>query len=499
MTKTGKVYLVGAGPGDVGLLTTKGREMLQKAQVVVYDRLVSRDILELIPEEAIRIDVGKYAGRHPVPQERINEILREQALAGRQVVRLKGGDCFLFGRGGEELELLWESGVPFEVVPGIPSALAAPAYGGIPVTHRDFCSSVHIITGHKKEDGELSLDYDALIRLQGTLIFMMSVASGAEIAKGLMTHGMAVSMPCAVVENGTRSEQRTFVTTLQHLEGIIQKERIQSPALIVVGPVCTLAEKFDWFSKLPLKGARLLVTRPKEKEGTLVGRLRELGAHVTSLPAIATKPVPFPIPDLSQYGVLVFTSGAGVNSFFQALWREGLDARKMAGLKIAVVGKETEKQLATYGLRADFVPTVFCAETLAGEMLESGFLEKGIRVLLIQAKIASEEVFQRLSARGIQTDRLTVYETQYVQQEGIDPGEYDFGIFTSASSVEGYARALGGKAEVEALAAVYLGAQTAAAARERGMPVYVAKEATIQSLIETVWEQYRDKKKENEG
>ena len=275
MTKTGKVYLVGAGPGDVGLLTTKGREMLQKAQVVVYDRLVSRDILELIPEEAIRIDVGKYAGRHPVPQERINEILREQALAGRQVVRLKGGDCFLFGRGGEELELLWESGVPFEVVPGIPSALAAPAYGGIPVTHRDFCSSVHIITGHKKEDGELSLDYDALIRLQGTLIFMMSVASGAEIAKGLMTHGMAVSMPCAVVENGTRSEQRTFVTTLQHLEGIIQKERIQSPALIVVGPVCTLAEKFDWFSKLPLKGARLLVTRPKEKEGTLVGRLRE--------------------------------------------------------------------------------------------------------------------------------------------------------------------------------------------------------------------------------
>ncbi|MFR2465496.1 MAG: uroporphyrinogen-III synthase, partial [Clostridia bacterium] len=325
------------------------------------------------------------------------------------------------------------------------------------------------------------------------------VASGAEIAKGLMTHGMAVSMPCAVVENGTRSEQRTFVTTLQHLEGIIQKERIQSPALIVVGPVCTLAEKFDWFSKLPLKGARLLVTRPKEKEGTLVGRLRELGAHVTSLPAIATKPVPFPIPDLSQYGVLVFTSGAGVNSFFQALWREGLDARKMAGLKIAVVGKETEKQLATYGLRADFVPTVFCAETLAGEMLESGFLEKGIRVLLIQAKIASEEVFQRLSARGIQTDRLTVYETQYVQQEGIDPGEYDFGIFTSASSVEGYARALGEKAEVEALAAVCIGEKTAAAARELGMPVYVAKEATIQSLIETVWEQYRDKKKENEG
>jgi len=220
---------------------------------------------------------------------------------------------------------------------------------------------------------------------------------------------------------------------------------------------------------------------------------------VTSLPAIATKPVPFPIPDLSQYGVLVFTSGAGVNSFFQALWREGLDARKMAGLKIAVVGKETEKQLATYGLRADFVPTVFCAETLAGEMLESGFLEKGIRVLLIQAKIASEEVFQRLSARGIQTDRLTVYETRYVQQEGIDPGEYDFGIFTSASSVEGYARALGEKAEVEALAAVCIGEKTAAAARELGMPVYVAKEATIQSLIETVWEQYRDKKKENEG
>ena len=287
----GKVTLVGAGPGDPGLLTRKGLEALERADVVVYDRLVSPAILALMPEGAVKINVGKEASRHPVPQEQINRILLEQAQQGHNVVRLKGGDPFLFGRGGEELELLAEHRIPFEEVPGITSAIAAPAYGGIPVTHRDCCSSLHIVTGHQRAGKELAIDFEALVRTGGTLVFLMGVSALPTICAGLLDAGMAPDTPAAVVERGTTPAQRRVSASLAELPRAAEAAAVQSPAVIVVGGVCALADQFDWFDHLPLKGKRVVVTRPRERAGTLSARLRALGADVWEYPCIATVPI----------------------------------------------------------------------------------------------------------------------------------------------------------------------------------------------------------------
>ena len=241
----GKVYLVGAGPGDGGLMTLKGKTLISKADVIIYDRLVGPEIMEMIPADAEKIDVGKNAGSHPVPQHEINRILLDQAKAGKVVVRLKGGDPFVFGRGGEELELLEENGIDFEVVPGITSSIAAAAYGGIPVTHRDFCSSLHIITGHAKAGTELKIDFDSLVRLNGTLVFMMSVSTVDRIADGLIKAGMDPEMPAAIVERGTMPGQRTFTAPLSQICDAVRENNVKSPAVILVGKVCNLSDKFN--------------------------------------------------------------------------------------------------------------------------------------------------------------------------------------------------------------------------------------------------------------
>ncbi|MDE7261756.1 MAG: uroporphyrinogen-III C-methyltransferase, partial [Oscillospiraceae bacterium] len=285
----GKVTLVGAGPGDPGLLTVKGLATLERAEVVVYDRLVSPAVLELIPDSARRIDVGKDAGHHPVPQDQINRILVEEALAGHSVVRLKGGDPFVFGRGGEELQTLAKAGVAFEEVPGVTSAIAAAAYGGIPVTHRDFASSLHIVTGHAREGAVLDIDFEALVRTKGTLVFLMGVTAMPAIVKGLLEAGMDANTPAAMVERGTLPGQRRCGATLGTLPEKAAEMGIRSPALIVVGGVCSLAQELCWFEKLPLHGKRVLVTRPRDRAGTLSGRLRALGAEVAEFPCIRTE------------------------------------------------------------------------------------------------------------------------------------------------------------------------------------------------------------------
>ena len=249
----GKVTLIGAGPGDVGLLTLKGREALKHAEVVIYDRLVGDDVLKLIPKNAEKIDAGKESANHTIPQERINEILLEKALEGKNTIRLKGGDCFLFGRGGEELELLAKNDIDFEVIPGITSALAVPAYAGIPITHRDFVSSVHIITGHQKKNEPVKIDFDNCVSCKGTLVFLMGVSNMKLIMDGLMEHGMSKDMPSAVIEQGTRPRQRKVIATVGTIVDECKKQNIKSPAIIVVGEVCILSNQFDWFSKLPLK------------------------------------------------------------------------------------------------------------------------------------------------------------------------------------------------------------------------------------------------------
>lgn len=486
----GQVSLVGAGPGALGLLTLRGKELLEQAQVVIYDRLVGPDILALIPPQAERINVGKESGRHPVPQERISQLLAEKALEGKQVVRLKGGDCFLFGRGGEELELLIQKGIPFEVAPGVPSPIGATAYAGIPVTHRDYCASVHLITGHRKQNGLLSLDYEALVRLSGTLVFLMSLATAGEIAAGLMGAGMDGDMPAAVIEKGTLPRQRKLVTTLSRLEEELRREEIGSPALLVVGKVCALLDGFDWFSKLPLKGKRILVTRPKSGAERLAARLRALGAEVLSLPAIETRPVPFSMPALSGFSHLVFTSGAGVRAFFQGLRKEGKDARTLYGLRLMAVGRETAAALEAQGLSADFVPSIHTGEALAREALEEGEITLQSHPLWLCGKVPSPDLAAIWRQAGISLTVLPVYDTVFPPFPDIAPEELDAVTFTSQSCVESFAAGTGRPEDFSHLPALCIGPKTAQAAARYFRQIKIASDATMDSMVDAIKEMW---------
>ncbi|MCI6729573.1 MAG: uroporphyrinogen-III C-methyltransferase [Candidatus Faecousia sp.] len=487
---SGFVTLVGAGPGDPGLLTLKGREALGEAQVVVFDRLVSQEILNLIPADAERIDVGKEASHHKVPQDQINRILLEKALEGKRVVRLKGGDPFLFGRGGEELELLREHGVPFAEVPGITSAIAAPAYGGIPVTHRDYCSSVHIITGHARAGKALEIDFEALVRTGGTLVFLMGVSALPHITRGLLEAGMAPETPAAMVENGTTPMQRRLDATLATLTERAAEMGIHSPAVIVVGKVCALAEGFCWLDRLPLRGKRILVTRPKERAGTLSRKLRALGAEVTEYPCIETVPI-LPNPPLereleaiSGYEWLCLTSPAGVRYLWEALERLGKDARALGGVKLAAIGSGTAGALAEHGLRADFVPPVYDAAHL-GQGL--GALATG-RVLILRAREGSQALTQALEAAHVSYTDCPTYETVYENPhsealvKALDT--FDFVTFTSASTVKGFVASVGQDVDFSRITGLCIGSQTAREAARHHIPTLVAEAATIDALTE---------------
>lgn len=490
MALNGTVILVGAGPGDPGLLTQKGKCALEQAQVVVYDRLVSPEILNLIPANAEKIDVGKESGHHPVPQWRINEILLEKAQEGKRVVRLKGGDPFLFGRGGEELELLWEHGIPFEEVPGVTSALAAPAYGGIPVTHRDFCSSVHIITGHAKAGAELQMDFDALRRTKGTLVFLMGVSSLPKICQGLLNAGMEPGMPAAVVEQGTLPHQRKVISTLENLTEDAAAAQIKSPAVIIVGKVCALSEKFDWFDHLPLKGKEIVVTRPADRNGTLCERLRLLGANVTAFPCIETVPrencpeLDEAIDLIAAYRWLVFTSPAGPECFFHRLRKHGKDARALYGVKIAAIGPKTASALERFGVYADLVPQVYDSDHLA-KALENA----DGPVLLCRASQGSNAIPDLLRAKGVVCEDVACYDTVYRSENAQAVAELlDREIivtFTSASTVRGFVESMKGT-DLSNVIGCCIGVQTAREAEKYGIAVKIAREATMDSLMECI-------------
>lgn len=496
----GFVTLVGAGPGDPGLLTLKGREALEKAQVVVFDRLVSPEILDMIPACAERIDVGKEASYHKVPQEQINQILLQKALEGKRVVRLKGGDPFLFGRGGEELELLRDNQVPFAEIPGITSAIAAPAYGGIPVTHRDYCSSVHIITGHARKGKPLQIDFEALTRTKGTLVFLMGVSALPQIAAGLLTAGMDPKTPAAMVEHGTTAMQRRLNATLEELPEAAARMAIHSPAVIVVGQVCTLAKDFCWFDQLPLKGKRCLVTRPKERAGTLTGKLRRLGAEVTEFPCIETVPIlPNPsleeaLSGLEQYEWLCLTSPAGVRYLWEALERMGKDARRLGPVKLAAIGSGTAAALAEHGLRADFVPETYDAAHLGAGLSQ---IARG-KVLILRAEIGSQALTQALECGKIEYTDCPTYRTIYDNpnsaqlRERIEAGDYDYVTFTSASTVKGFVAAVGSDADFRHITGLCIGEQTAAEARRYQIPVVISKRAAIDALVSLAAEQAKE-------
>lgn len=490
----GKVILVGAGPGDPGLFTLKGRQALKSAEVVVHDRLVSGVILDMIPPDAERIDVGKEAASHPVPQEEINQILVKKALEGKRVVRLKGGDPFLFGRGGEELEELCRHEIDFEMVPGVTSALAVPAYGGIPVTHRDYCSSLHIITGHARAGRELDVDFEAIVRTGGTLVFLMGVSSLGQICKGLRDAGMDPDTPAAIIEQGTTPCQRTVTSTVSGLPEAARKADIKSPAISIVGEVCNLLDSFSWFDRLPLKGKRVVVTRPKDRSGTLSGRLRELGAEVLEYPCIETVPIdPCPrleaaLSNMVRYEWLVFTSAAGVDAVMGVLQKMGKDSRAFGGIKIAAIGGGTAAELKKIGIVPDYIPQKYSAQSLGEGLAEIAHR----KILIARAEDGSPYLTKELDKAGLSYDDIAVYRTFYENMRGdelredIDSENVGFVTFTSASTVRGFAASMGDDFDFSKVTGVCIGEQTAAEAGRCGIKRVVAKNATIDSMIEVI-------------
>lgn len=495
----GKVWLVGAGPSDAGLMTLRGKAVLEQADVVVYDKLVGQGIMALIPPETELINVGKEAGRHPVPQEEINHILLREARKGRRVVRLKGGDPFVFGRGGEELELLCEWGIPFEIVPGITSAVAVPAYNGIPVTHRDFCSSFHVITGHTKNKPEAEINYKALVDMGGTCIFLMGITAMEGICQGLLSAGMEPTVAAAVLERGTTAHQRRVVSDIAHLPEAAKAAQIRTPAIIVVGEVCTLADRFSWAEQRPLGGLKIAVTRPRDRSSRLAEQLSLFGAEVVLLPAIQTQPVvenqalSTALAHIGEYDWLVFTSPAGVQIFFAELLQRRMDIRSLAGIQIAAIGQATRQAIEERGLFTDLMPQVYSGETL-GRLLADRLLQerrrgKSGRVLLPRARKGTEDVIRPLLSEGFAVTDIALYDTllQAENPKARWDESVDYTTFTSASTVQGFA-AMHPGIDYSAVKAVCIGQQTAKAAAGLGMQVFISKEATMDSMTELLME-----------
>lgn len=496
----GKVWLVGAGPGDLGLFTLKGLEVLEKADVVVYDSLVGAGVMGKIPADARLINVGKRASNHTMKQEQINEVLLAEAKKGNRVVRLKGGDPFLFGRGGEELELLAANGIPYEVVPGVTSSLAVPAYNGIPVTHRDFCSSVHIVTGHKRAGQEYDIDFASLVNHKGTLVFLMGLAALPSLMKGLLDAGMDPEMPAAVLQQGTTAGQKRVVATVATLEEEARRQGIETPAIIVVGKVCSLAEQFAWYEKLPLSGYRVLVTRPKAHQSSTAQKLREKGAEVLEIPSIATVPVRDSrelldaLKNLREYAWIVFTSPTGVDLFFEKMLANKFDIRSLGNVRIAAVGEGSAKKLREHGLLADLVPQIYDGDHLGQEL--AAVVQPGQKVLIPRAERGNENLVRFLREAGAEVHDIATYTTRYEESRLVDEkaefenGRISCAVFTSASTVKGFVEGTKGLDYTKVKAAC-IGKQTKAAADAYGMQTYMSEKATIDSLVELVCEMKR--------
>lgn len=499
--KTGKVWLAGAGPGAVGLLTIKAAEVLKTADVIVYDSLVGPEVLSSLPKQARYLYVGKRAGCHTMPQEEINQVLLLEAEKGNRVVRLKGGDPFMFGRGGEELELLRQHNIPFEVIPGITSPVAVPEYNGIPVTHRDLSSSLHIITGHKKAGAEYDIDFEALVRTKGTLVFLMGISSLPDIVKSLMEAGMSPQMPAAVLSKGTTAGQKRVLSTLSELEEAVCQSRIETPAIIVVGEVCKLSKEFSWYEDLPLAGCRILLTRPRDLISRTAAMFREKGAEVLEMPSILITPkkdqsMLFSALDkMSSYDWIVFTSPGGVRIFFEELRKQKRDIRILGGCKIAAIGGGTNRALEERGIFCDLMPDIYDGASLGRTLFD--VLSGGEHILIPRAALGNQELIRILEGKpDVCVDDVAVYETcneswQLVPvKEMIEDGEISWAVFTSASTVRGFAEALPDTG-IKGLKAACIGEQTAKAARSLGMDVYVADKADIESLVRLVIKQQK--------
>ena len=482
---SGKIILVGAGPGGKGLLTLRGLEALGEADAVVYDRLVSEEILSLIPSSAEKIDAGKSPGSHPVPQPEINRILVEKAEEGKTVVRLKGGDPFVFGRGGEELDIPAEKGIPFEVVPGVTSAVAALSEAGIPVTARGVASSFHVITGHQKGDEPLQIPFDALAKAGGTLVFLMGMGALPKLAEGLISAGMDPETPAAIVENGARPEQRKLLSTLARLPEEAAAMGLHSPAVIAVGAVCGLSGRYGWREKLPLHGQKIIAGRSGSAEGKLLRLLERMGASVYDLPLIRTDPLPGPVPpEILDSRWLTFSSKVGVRCFFARLLESGLDTRALSGIKIAAVGRATAAALREKGILPDLVPEQFDGEHLGKALIER--TDPFDLITLCEPESPSGTLRETLTAAGRTVRSLPLYRTaplplrepervERMLREGVPAA------FSSGSMARSLAASLPGM-DFSGVTAFCIGRETGKAAREAGFRTVVAEEATLEGL-----------------
>ena len=479
------VYLVGAGPGDPGLLTRRGAALLARADVVVHDRLGTADLLDLARPDAEMISAGKAPGRVDLTQDEINAVLVERGRAGLEVVRLKGGDPFVFGRGGEEAEALAAAGVAFEIVPGITSAIGAPAYAGIPVTHRGRSTHFTVVTGNEDPTkGTTDVDWEALAAAGGTLVILMGAARIAGIAERLMAGGLAPDTPVAAVRNGTRPDQHTVRATL----ATVGTAGIGAPSAVVVGAVAGL--DLTWFERRPLFGRTIVVTRAREQASELRARLTALGASVLELPSIAIEPVDFALPELDAYGWVIFTSVNGVHAFFdRGLAPAGLDARALGGVRVAAIGPGTAAALADRGIRVDLVPERFVAESLLEAFPEPA--TPGVGVLLARAEQARDVLPEGLGTRGYTVDILPVYKTVTAAPDpaalaAVREGSVDAVTFTSSSTVRNFVDLVGPLAD-PAPTVVSIGPVTSDTARELGLTVAAeAAEHTIDGLVTTL-------------
>lgn len=503
MEHTGKVWIAGAGCGDAGLLAVKTKEMIEKADVIVYDALISVEVLSQIPAGKEMIFVGKRMEHHPVPQEKINEILVREALRGKKVLRLKGGDPFIFGRGGEEAEALKRAGIPFEIIPGITSVSAAPAYAGIPLTHREYVSSFHVVTGHPRREGTGRIDFSALVRQKGTLVFLMGRTALGNICRGLIEAGMNPEMPAAIVERGTQARQRCVVSTVAELEKKAENAAIGTPSLILVGEVLRISKNLGWKEERTLDGKQVIVTRPEESGNSLAALLRSEGAQVIEFPTIQIKEI-YPNKALEKAAErmgsrppeewLVFTSAIGVQIFFGWLKKKEIDVRdifrKAAKIRIAAIGRGTAEKLMQYGIFADLVPEVYCAADLGQALAKRA--RAGSHVTIARAKEGSKELIPPLLENGLSVEDIPLYETTYREnsplcrqvRELLERSEIDAVLFTSGSTVRGFVRAAGEEA-VKGITAVCIGKQTAQEAEKYGMHTIVSPEASVTSLAET--------------
>lgn len=500
--QTGRCYLVGAGPGDLGLVTLRAQQLIGQAEVVVYDYLCNPEMLQWAPETAEIIYAGKKAGAHTLKQDEINALLVEKAREGKRVVRLKGGDPFLFGRGGEEAQALAAASVPFEVVPGVTSAIAAPAYAGIPVTHRGLTSHVTFFTGHEDpEKAEGSINFAALAQLGGTQVMLMGVERIEAIAQQMMAHGVRPDLPVAMVRWGTTGRQETVRGTLGNIAQQVAAKNFSPPAVAIFGEVVSLGKELAWHEDRPLSGRRIVVTRTRKQAGALSEQLRQLGAEVIELPTIRIEPPRDPrafaelVQDAHAYDWIVFTSPNGVTAFFEMFYKLYDDARDLGGARIAAIGPATAQRVRDFHLKVDLQPTEFVAEAVVREFKKEGDIEN-LRILIARAEEARDLLPKELGALGAIVDIAFAYRTVAETTDRTEARSRlategaDMITFTSSSTVENFLAL--GLPWPQGMQVASIGPITSRTARDRGLTIGVeASRHDIPGLVEAIRRFYR--------